>query len=95
MLFFLYILSRLDFSGTKDNMARNQLLRSHLEGYGMASNVSLNQEIKKKIKAGLKIHTFAFGQSPFPVMEEAVNGLREYAEENDYVPVQGKLYIYI
>nr|BED43044.1 aspartate racemase [Todarodes pacificus] len=70
-------------------MSLNHLVRSHLEGYGMASNVSLNQEIKTKIKAGEKIHTFAFGQSPFPVMEEAVKGLIENAEENDYVPVQG------
>lgn len=70
-------------------MVNDQLVRSHLEGYGMASNVKLNQETKKKIRAGAEIHTFAFGQSPFPVMEEAVKGLREYAEENDYVPVQG------
>ncbi|CAI9735036.1 aspartate aminotransferase-like [Octopus vulgaris] len=70
-------------------MSKVELVRSHLQDFGMAANVILNQNIKKQIKAGKSVHAFGFGQSPFPVMEEAIEALREHAEENEYVPVAG------
>uniref|UniRef100_A0A0L8GXF4 Aminotransferase class I/classII large domain-containing protein n=1 Tax=Octopus bimaculoides TaxID=37653 RepID=A0A0L8GXF4_OCTBM len=74
-------------------MSKVELVRSHLQDFGMAANVILNQNIKKQIKAGKSVHAFGFGQSPFPVMEEAIEALREHAEENEYVPVADILVI--
>lgn len=65
------------------------LVRPDLENYSPASNLSLNETIKKRLDAGEKIYHFAFGQSPFPVIETAVNALKEYAGENAYLPVAG------
>ncbi|GAB1609384.1 uncharacterized protein LOC115220904 [Argonauta hians] len=72
-------------------MSTSELIRAHLKGFGMAANVVLNQTIKEQIKAGKKIHAFGFGQSPFPVMEEALVAFRKHAAENEYVPVAGIL----
>ena len=41
-------------------------------------------------KAGRTIYHFAFGQSPFPVMEHAVEALKQHAGENAYLDVQGQ-----
>lgn len=70
------------------------LVRPDLANYSPASNLSLNETIKKRIGAGEKIYHFAFGQSPFPVIETAVEALKQYAGENAYLPVAGKPIFY-
>ncbi|KAI8772658.1 aspartate aminotransferase [Biomphalaria glabrata] len=60
-----------------------------LKQYSSASNLAFNEKIKSLIKEGQNIYHFGFGQSPFPVLETAVDYLKKYASENDYLPVQG------
>ncbi|XP_071157014.1 aspartate aminotransferase-like [Mytilus edulis] len=69
----------------------DDLVRPDLQNYSPASNLSLNEEIRKRLAAGETIYHFAFGQSPFPVIETAVEALKEYAGENAYLPVAGTL----
>ncbi|KAK7092602.1 hypothetical protein V1264_008323 [Littorina saxatilis] len=57
--------------------------------YGGASNLMFNELVKQWIKAGRKIYHFAFGQSPFKVMDIAVEALKQHAGENAYLDVQG------
>ena len=68
----------------------DDLVRPDLQNYSPASNLSLNEEIRKRLAAGETIYHFAFGQSPFPIIETAVEALKEYAGENAYLPVAGK-----
>ncbi|KAK3106070.1 hypothetical protein FSP39_012043 [Pinctada imbricata] len=66
-----------------------ELVRTDLQNYAPASNLLFNEKIKNLILAGQQVYHFAFGQSPFPVVESAVTALKEYAGENVYLPVAG------
>ncbi|XP_078331755.1 aspartate aminotransferase-like isoform X2 [Crassostrea virginica] len=65
------------------------LVRTDLAEYAPASNLLFNEHIRDLIQSGKKIYHFAFGQSPFPVVETAVQALRNHAGENAYLPVAG------
>ena len=65
------------------------LVRKDLQGYAPASNLSFNEQIKILQAGGKRIHHFAFGQSPFPVIETAVDALRQHVDEHAYLPVAG------
>ena len=47
-------------------------------------------QVKQLQQQGEKVYHFAFGQSPFPIMDHMVEGLKEFAHENAYLPVTGK-----
>ncbi|XP_033732889.1 LOW QUALITY PROTEIN: aspartate aminotransferase-like [Pecten maximus] len=65
------------------------LVRTDLRGYAPASNLAFNEEIRKLIEQGEKVYHFAFGQSPFPLIEIATEALKENAQQNAYLPVAG------
>ena len=67
-----------------------KFLRKDLRGYGVATNLGFNEIIKGRIANGEKIHHMAFGQSPFPIYENAVQALKDHASENAYLPVAGE-----
>ena len=67
------------------------LVRTDLAEYAPASNLLFNEHIRDLIQSGKKIYHFAFGQSPFPVVETAVQALRNHAGENAYLPVAGRV----
>ncbi|XP_076437074.1 aspartate aminotransferase-like [Babylonia areolata] len=58
-------------------------------GYGGASNLMFNEQVKQWMKSGRKIYHFAFGQSPFSVIDEGVQALKKHAANNAYLEVQG------
>ncbi|CAL1528938.1 unnamed protein product [Lymnaea stagnalis] len=57
--------------------------------YGSASNLMFNEKIKSLLREGQEICHFGFGQSPFPVFENAVTALRKHASVGEYLAVQG------
>ena len=69
----------------------SSLLKPHLSNYCPASNLAFNEAIHKMRAQGRDICHFAFGQSPFPVVEGAKKVLMEHAGENAYLPVAGML----
>ncbi|EDV20913.1 uncharacterized protein TRIADDRAFT_60599 [Trichoplax adhaerens] len=69
------------------------LTRADLRNYAPASNLQLNEEIKRMISEGKNIYHFGFGQSPFPVMKEFCQKLSQYAGANQYLAVTGKEYL--
>lgn len=71
------------------------LVRTDLAEYAPASNLLFNEHIRDLIQSGRKIYHFAFGQSPFPVVESAVQALKDHAGENAYLPVAGRFLRYI
>ena len=66
------------------------LVRPDLADHCPASNLALNEKIKKMIKEGRKVYHFGFGQAPFPLVDSAVDALREYVKETAYLPVAGR-----
>ena len=77
-------------------MAKNEyrnLVREELLKYGVATNMGLNEVIKERIANGEAIFHMAFGQSPFPVYEKAIQKLKDHAGENEYLPVAGNIYL--
>ncbi|XP_035827722.1 aspartate aminotransferase [Aplysia californica] len=58
-------------------------------GYGGASNLAFNEQIKKLIAQGETIYHFGFGQAPFPVLEVATEALKKHAGQNAYLAVNG------
>ncbi|XP_041372362.1 aspartate aminotransferase-like [Gigantopelta aegis] len=67
----------------------SSLLRPDLSDYSGASNLAFNEEIKHMMDEGTTIYHFGFGQSPFPVIEVAVEALKKNAGQNAYLPVSG------
>ena len=41
-------------------------------------------------KNGEEVFHLAFGQSPFPIPNCLVDGLKEFADRHEYLPVAGK-----
>jgi len=65
-----------------------------LRGLRMAAksaNLELNEKVKAMQKSGCEVYHLAFGQSPFPIPTCLVNGLKEFAGSNEYLPVAGTL----
>ncbi|KAL3836512.1 hypothetical protein ACJMK2_021938 [Sinanodonta woodiana] len=65
------------------------IVSDELQNYAPASNLLQNERIRNLIASGVRIYHFGFGQSPFPVIETAVESLRENAGQNAYLPVTG------
>ncbi|XP_046355560.2 aspartate aminotransferase-like isoform X2 [Haliotis rufescens] len=64
------------------------LVKSNL-GDSPAANLMFNERIRQMIKDGQFVYHFGFGQAPFPVIESALDSLKENAGQNAYLPVQG------
>ena len=74
----------------EDIQARGQrLVRNDLENYSPASNLLHNEKIRELMAAGKEIYHFGFGQSPFPLMDHAIDSLRKHADKSSYLPVIG------
>jgi len=56
-----------------------------------SANLELNERVKEMQKGGCEVYHLAFGQSPFPVPNCFVNGLKVFANSNEYLPVAGTL----
>lgn len=65
------------------------LVKSNL-GDSPAANLMFNERIRQMIKDGQFVYHFGFGQAPFPVIEAALDSLKENAGQNAYLPVQGR-----
>ena len=73
----------------------DSLTRADLRNYAPASNLQLNETIKRLIAEGQVIYHFGFGQSPFPAMDEFCQKLSEYAGKNQYLAVAGMFFFII
>lgn len=65
------------------------LVRKTLVNYSPASNLLHNEKIREMMATGRTVYHFGFGQSPFPIMENAAERLAKHAAESAYLPVAG------
>ena len=67
------------------------LITPNLRMATKSANLELNEKVKDMQKDGFEVYHLAFGQSPFPIPNCFVNGLKEFAGSHEYLPVAGTL----
>jgi len=66
-----------------------KIIKKQISQLKPSATLSINEESNKLEKDGKKIYKFGFGQSPFPVPESIVGSLKNNANKNTYLPMQG------
>ncbi len=64
-------------------------LNLNIRGLSKSATLAINEKSQELKGQGKKVYSLGFGQSPFPVPEPVVQGLRENAHQKDYLPVSG------
>ena len=67
----------------------NKIIKDKIGQLKPSATLAINEESNKLKKRGKKIYKFGFGQSPFPVPETIVSALKNNANKNTYLPMQG------
>tara|TARA_Y100000590_G_scaffold172522_1_gene197315 strand:+ start:1397 stop:2632 length:1236 start_codon:yes stop_codon:yes gene_type:complete len=67
----------------------NKIIKEQITRLKPSATLALNEESNRLEKNGKKIYKFGFGQSPFPVPESVVLALKNNANKNNYLPMQG------
>ena len=67
----------------------NKIIKDQISQLKPSATLAINEESNKLIKNGKKVYKFGFGQSPFPVPETIVSALKNNANKNTYLPMQG------
>ena len=67
----------------------NKIIKDQISELKPSATLVINEESSKLEKDGKKIYKFGFGQSPFPVPEAVIVALKNNANKNTYLPMQG------
>ncbi len=67
----------------------NKIIKDQLKKLKPSATLQINEECNRLKKIGKKIYKFGFGQSPFPVPDSVILALRNNANKNMYLPMQG------
>jgi len=67
----------------------NKFIKEQINRLKPSATLAINEESNKLKKSGKKIYKFGFGQSPFPAPESIVLALKNNANKNTYLPMQG------
>ncbi len=74
----------------KKNLIINPSCLNPLVGdIGESDTLAINERSKQMMAAGKTVYRFGLGQSPFPVPDSVVEGLRLNAAQKDYLNVKG------
>jgi len=66
-----------------------KIIKEQISQLKPSATLAINEESNKLKKEGKKIYKFGFGQSPFPIPESVVQALKDNANKNIYLPMQG------
>ena len=67
----------------------SKIIKDHIAQLKPSATLAINEESNKLKISGKKVYKFGFGQSPFPVPESIVSALKNNANKNTYLPMQG------
>jgi len=67
----------------------NKIIKDQIINLKPSATLAINEESEKLKKEGKKIFKFGFGQSPFPVPDPLILALKNSADQNKYLPMQG------
>ena len=65
------------------------MIKDIVKNLKISSTLRINEISKDLEKKGEKIFKFGFGQSPFEIPENIVLELKNNANKNNYLPMQG------
>ena len=67
----------------------NKIVKDQIARLKPSATLAINEESNKLKKIGKKVYKFGFGQSPFPVPDSIILELKNNANKNTYLPMQG------
>ena len=67
----------------------NKIVKEQIAQLKPSATLAINEESNRLKKSGKKIYKFGFGQSPFPIPDSIILALRNSADKNTYLPMQG------
>ncbi|MDC6465557.1 aminotransferase class I/II-fold pyridoxal phosphate-dependent enzyme [Pelagibacteraceae bacterium] len=67
----------------------NKFSKNHISQLKPSATLAINEESSRLLRIGKKVYRFGFGQSPFPIPESIVSALKNNANKNKYLPMQG------
>ena len=67
----------------------NKIIKEQIKRLKPSATLEINEKSNKLKKSGKKVYKFGFGQSPFPVPESIISALKNNANKNTYLPMQG------
>ena len=67
----------------------NKIIKNQINQLKPSATLAINEESNRLKKSGKKVYKFGFGQSPFPVPESIISALKNNANKNTYLPMQG------
>jgi len=67
----------------------NKMIKEQINRLKPSATLAINEESNKLKKSGKKVYKFGFGQSPFPVPDSIICALKNNANKNTYLPMQG------
>jgi aspartate aminotransferase len=67
----------------------NKFIKDQISLLKPSATLAINEESNRLKKTGKKIFKFGFGQSPFPIPENIILSLKNNANKNKYLPIQG------
>jgi len=67
----------------------NKIIKDQINQLRPSATLAINEESSRLKRSGKKVYKFGFGQSPFPVPDSIVSALKNNANKNTYLPMQG------
>jgi len=67
----------------------SKIIKDEISILKPSATLVINEESNRLKKNGKKIYKFGFGQSPFPIPEKIITALKNNANKNIYLPMQG------
>ena len=67
----------------------NKIIKEQIKKLKPSATLAINEECNRLKKSGKKVYKFGFGQSPFPVPDSIILELKNNANKNTYLPMQG------
>jgi len=67
----------------------SKIIKDQINKLKPSATLAINEKSNKLIRSGKKVYKFGFGQSPFPIPESIILALRNSADKNTYLPMQG------
>ncbi len=67
----------------------SKIIKDQINKLKPSVTLAINEKSNKLIRSGKKIYKFGFGQSPFPIPNSIILALKNSADKNTYLPMQG------
>ena len=75
--------------GKRNNTIPDVHLNLNVRGLRPSATLAINEKSNERLQQCKNVYKLGLGQSPFPVPEQVVESLRQYAYKKDYLPVKG------